>query len=169
MASQNEASICISSASIAVRNTPQSRCNSATNSGLQIFRPVLPPRLLTQGLQRYDALGAKIRHLAQSNTAQAASQLPANPPSTASILAMPSATLPEALWTQPRSTYCSWPKRKSPDVCRQLLDGVSHFAIVRPFTLYVESATHTDRGSLSFNPTESTSNTQLGLSFLSTG
>ena len=69
MASQNEASIWVSSAPIAARNTPRSRCSSAQQERAQIFQPLLPPRLLPQELQRYDPLDVKLQPLVSGNMA----------------------------------------------------------------------------------------------------
>ena len=41
---------------------------------LQIFQPVLPPRLLPQELQRYDPLDVKLQPLARDNLARSSTE-----------------------------------------------------------------------------------------------
>ena len=81
MASQNEASIWVSSAPIAVRNTPRSRCSSAHHQrSSDLSSQCFCLRLLPQELRRYDPQGAKLQPLVPGNMARPASRrLPASP------------------------------------------------------------------------------------------
>src|SRR6516162_3391961 len=73
MAWQNEASIWVSSAPIAARNTARSRCSSADHQRSYVLRRALPPPLLSQELRRCNARDAKPRPLVLTSMARKAS------------------------------------------------------------------------------------------------
>src|SRR6516162_9979977 len=87
MAAQNEASICVSSAPIAVRTHRGAGAIRYTNCALQIFRPVLQPLLASQELRRCNPRGTKLQPSVPAKKA---------PPE--------SSRLPETLVLRPRST-----------------------------------------------------------------
>src|SRR6202022_796697 len=73
MAAQNEASIWVSSASRAARNTPRSRYSSAHHQRSSDLSASASASLIASKLRRYDPRGAKLQPLVLDNTARSGS------------------------------------------------------------------------------------------------